>query len=209
MECSGLAVKFNQCDTLAFTQGDGPRQFACVLYDPRTALQAILAGSTLSLNFPRQGGGSVKRSTAPIQVAQAAVIVPQGGPPGYISLPDNGLCDGDKFQLTTSGTLPTPLALATNYLVETIDNDTFYLTDLSGNIIQISDQGSGGFTMTSQFQDIVVSGTQFLLNLRSSWSLFVNAALAQTPQLSYTDPSNNQQIVIIRNQLDVFAQPVP
>lgn len=211
-----LAVKFDSCDQLTFVQGD-MRTVSCVLYNPKTSLLGNLAaGAILSFNFPRQGGGSIKRTTGPTQVTPVQVIIPAGNP-GYIGLPDNGLVSGDIVQVAANagGTLPSPLAPSTNYQVLTIDLDSFYLCDATtGAIIALTTQGTKGFSYTQQGTGIVIENQttnpgQFTLGLQTYWSQLVNAALAQTPQLIYTDPSGNVEIIRIVNLMDVYAQPVP
>lgn len=208
-----LAVKFNSCDGLNFVQGD-MRVFSGVVYDPKTAQPADLTGSIISLNLPRDSGGSIKRTNAFIAVAQAQVIVPPTAETyGYIAQPDHGLVTGDTLQYQTSGTLPAPLAPTTNYKVQVIDNDNFYVTDTSGVIISLTDQGTvGGFTYKN-LVDLVLGTTpvlgQFTFNMRAPVSGATNAALAQDFQVNYTNAAGSIQIILIQKVLDVYPQPVP
>ena len=207
---TNLAAKFNNCDQMVFVQGVN-LTFSCVLFNPISAQPKDLTGAIIGMNFPRQGGGVIKRTNGPVAIPSAAVIIPQGGPPGYILLPDHGLVTGDKGELSTSGVLPSPLATLTDYLVLVIDNNSFYFTDLNGAIIDITDQGSGGFAFTNSID--LTLGTavlgQFNLLLRAPVSLDTNAALAQDFQVSITDSSGVTQILVIQNALDVYAQPNP
>lgn len=57
---------------------------------------------------------------------------------------------GWQVQLSTTGTLPAPLALATNYYAKRIDNNTLEIyTDAAlSSIVDLTDQGSGTHTIT-------------------------------------------------------------
>jgi hypothetical protein len=71
-----------------------------------------------------------------------------------LSLPDHGYDDlSGPFILTTTGTLPTGLSLATNYWLIVVDEDTVkFATSLvhaeDGVAVNISGAGSGNNTMT-------------------------------------------------------------
>lgn len=67
-----------------------------------------------------------------------------------LTLTAHGLLTGDgPFRLTTTGTLPAPLALAIDYWVIRIDADTIKLAlTLGGSAIDISATGSGTHTLS-------------------------------------------------------------
>ncbi len=75
----------------------------------------------------------------------------------------SGLSTGQKVQLTTSGTLPTGLALATDYYVIANSDTTFSFASTAWNAqnavpVVMTGQGSGTNTVTAQYMD----GTQAL-----------------------------------------------
>ncbi len=70
-----------------------------------------------------------------------------------ITIPSHGLNTGLKGQLTTTGTLPAGLSLATDYFVIVVDDDTIQLASnlanaQAGTAIDITDQGADGSVNT-------------------------------------------------------------
>jgi hypothetical protein len=69
----------------------------------------------------------------------------------------HGFVGGEKVILTTTGTLPAGLALATNYYVRDVTTNTFKLSATpDGEAVNITDTGSGTHTMTVQGKAIYV-----------------------------------------------------
>jgi hypothetical protein len=75
-----------------------------------------------------------------------------------LTIPSHGLTEGLKGQLTTTGTLPTGLSLATDYFVIVVDENTIQLASSlanaqAGTAVDIESQGADGsvntFTPTS------------------------------------------------------------
>lgn len=82
-------------------------------------------------------------------------------PSNYITISNHGLVTGQPVQLTTTGTLPTGLSLATTYYVIRISASTFRFATTAWNAFQgtavtMSGAGSGTNTVTSQY----IEGTQ-------------------------------------------------
>lgn len=70
-----------------------------------------------------------------------------------VTIPNNGYTTGFKVQLTTTGTLPSPLALATDYFLIVVDDNTVKFATslanaLAGTAIDITDVGSDGAVNT-------------------------------------------------------------
>lgn len=64
---------------------------------------------------------------------------------------DHQFADGTRVRLTTSGTLPSGLSLATDYYVISRTGDTFQLSaTLGGSAVDITTTGSGTHTVTQQ-----------------------------------------------------------
>lgn len=208
MSDSVLLANFDGNPGITFTQGES-RTIIVTLSSQGTTTPVNLTGSVVDLNLPRQGGGSIKRTSGPVAVAFAEVII---DPSNTIVLPDHGFVTGDTVQVAAQGggTLPGGLVISTNYLILVIDVNTFQFTDTSGSLITLTSQGTIGFNITDS-NDLQVTTPllgQMTLNLRSLVSADTNAALAQTFQVSYT-LAGATRIVLVQNQLDVYAQPVP
>lgn len=207
---TSVGVKFDGNQGLSFTQGED-RLVLVTVFDIPSNLPINLTGGQAGINFPLQGGGSVKRLTSGPIVNTSGVVLP-AGQNGYIHLPDHGLITGDPIQVAVigGGVLPTPLAPATPYLIQTIDKDNFYFTDTTGAIVSLTDQGSGSFTITNSTDLQIPAGDlgEIMLNLRALVSAQINAALAQPFQVEIT-LAGKTRIVPIVGHLDVTAQPVP
>lgn len=81
--------------------------------------------------------------------ATAAVTISIASP-GVVTWNGHGLCNGQKFQLTTTGALLTGLAAATTYYVKYIDANSFQLTSTRGGAaINTSGSQSGVHTCTA------------------------------------------------------------
>lgn len=93
-----------------------------------------------------------------------------------LTIPSHGLFTGLKGQLTTTGTLPTGLSLATDYFVIEIDTDTIQLAAsladaLAGTPIDITSQGADGSVNT--FTPTALAGASIKLqksNDGTNWS---------------------------------------
>lgn len=73
----------------------------------------------------------------------------------------HGLIEGHQVVLTTTGTLPAGLSLATYYFVKYIDANTFYLsTTLGGAAVNVTDTGSGTHTWTKRNVITKIHATQ-------------------------------------------------
>lgn len=207
---ASLQVQFDAQPGLSFGQGED-RSVTLTLIDTNTATPINLTGGVVQVSLPLSGGGSIKRTNTGPLVNAAQVVVAVGSAAGYISLPDHGLVTGDPIQVAVvSGSLPSPLAVLTNYLVQTIDNNNFYITDTSGNIISLTTQGSGSFNLVNSNDIQITTGDlgKVTFNLRALVSAMVNAGLMQDFQVSYT-LSGKTRIAVLSAQLDCTAQPVP
>ncbi|MBI4081354.1 MAG: OmcA/MtrC family decaheme c-type cytochrome [Candidatus Lambdaproteobacteria bacterium] len=73
-----------------------------------------------------------------------------------ISLSSNGFVNGQVVQFSTTGTLPTPLAAATNYYVVSVATSTFKVSTTSGTSgtpVDLTDTGSGILTINATSVD--------------------------------------------------------
>jgi hypothetical protein len=93
-------------------------------------------------NEDDSGAGSIS-----VVVTDAGVASEVNVADDEITIPSHGYPTGFKLQLTTTGTLPAGLALATDYFVISVDANTIQLASslanaLAGTAIDITDQGS-------------------------------------------------------------------
>lgn len=77
-------------------------------------------------------------------------------PNNYVTIASHGFITGQKVQLTTSGTLPTGLSLATDYYIIRVSSSIFkFATNpfnaFAGTAVTMSGAGSGTNTVTSQY----------------------------------------------------------
>lgn len=207
---TNVGVFFDGKLNLLFVQAE-ERAVNMVLIDNDTKEPINLTGAYVGVNFPRQDGGAVKRDNfGPIVLSSEIVIQGTAVPKGYIKLPDHGLVTGDPVDLQViSGSLPAPLAALTDYLVKVIDLESFYITDLDGNVISLTSQGSGEFALVNS-NDVVIDNPvlgKVILNLRAPVTQVVKADIAQSFQMNYMLGGKNR-IVVIMDLLDVVGQPV-
>lgn len=103
--------------------------------------------------------------------------------------PAHGLSEGMKVRLTTSDTLPAPLALSTDYFVIVVDADSFKLASTlvnaqAGTAIALVDSGVGDQTVTptalagGAIKLQQANNTDYPVDLGSSTNITVDATLA-------------------------------
>ena len=192
---------------MSFTQGED-RTIDVTFVDRISGEPINLTGAGVFVNFPRSGGGTIKRTSAPLPIS-ATFVTP--GSPGSISYLGHRLVTGDPVTLTlTSGALPSPLAAATPYLVQEIDPDTFTLLGSDGSTITILTQGTGSFSLANASDLTITNAASGIatLVLRSEVTLAIDAGLGQAFQAGYI-LSGKIRIVPIIGVLDVYAQPDP
>lgn len=217
MDNSAFGVRFTlgSCalKVLSFAQGEFVT-FSMNFFDLCTLLPLDLTGAVVTLGLPLSGGGSIKRTTGPVPVNSTQILIPNppATPIGIVSFPDHGFVTGDPVSVAPvgMGVLPSPLAISTPYTISVIDVNSFEFADAVGNIISLTDQGSGQFNITNAVDLTVMTPTfgacQFVL--RSPVSQAANPLLAQSFQVGYSNTSTSR-IQVLTGLLDVFFQPVP
>lgn len=98
-----------------------------------------------------------------------------------LTIPSHGLTTGLKGQLTTTGTLPAGLSLATDYFVISVDSDTIKLaTSLvnaqAGTAIDITNQGADGSVNT--FTPTSIAGATYKVQVSTDNLSWVDLAAA-------------------------------
>lgn len=118
-----------------------------------TGVMQAYAGLTLPTGYLWCNGASVSRSTYATLfsklVAGVGTATVTIASPGVFTLATHGLVDGDCVYLTTTGALPTGLAVDTSYFVVSSTTNTFQLSATRGGAaINTSGSQSGTHTVT-------------------------------------------------------------
>lgn len=201
MSDPNILAFFDGRGTLTFVAGED-RTIAVLLHDATTQNPIDLTGYTVQLTLPREGGGTVKRSSGPVAIPETAVTVGKTA----IYLPDHGLVTGDPVQF--AGELPTPLVEATTYIVKVVDLKSFSVTMPDGTPITLS-AAAGPFTMTNSV-DLVPGNPvlgQTMWKIRHEVSAAVNIGLAQTFYLGFSG-DGSQRWAVLTGRLDVYPPAV-
>ena len=135
------------------------------------------AALTAPTGYLSCNGAAVSRSTystlyAAITASKGAVTITSDNP-GVVTLTAHGLSTGSCIELTTTGTLPTNLAVNTNYYVIYVDANSFRLATSVANAIEgtaiDTSGGSPSGTHTLRHCPFGISGaTNFLLPNRAA-----------------------------------------
>lgn len=117
--------------------------------DGTVTVMAATINRLWKLNNTTLGWSNVSKVTALTSISNAS--------PAVFSLNSHGLAVGDTFQLTTTGSLPTGLSLATDYYVISAGfgaNSFRVSTTPGGSAVNTSSAGSGTHSMTYKYSDV-------------------------------------------------------
>lgn len=156
------ASRRSTCDVSAATTAAQVAAAAELCFDALTGLTTLIttddsaANGTMTLtqtvpgattnavpkNADESGAGGI--GVAETTAGVATEVSPSAD---TLTIPSHGLFEGLKGQLTTTGTLPAGLSLATDYFVIVVDSDTIQLASslanaLAGTEIDITDYGA-------------------------------------------------------------------
>jgi hypothetical protein len=164
-----------------------------------------LTGASLKVQLPKSDDTTVARRTATLSFTDSSVSVSEDS----ISLSDHGLVDNDVVQLTSSGTLPAGLALATDYYVKVVDKDAVKLSlSLNGEAVNITAAASGGTHAVSAL-GLAVSGDPLLGKMSVTLSEAATEALKvgelQTIEVEKIT-SGVKRIIQLKKALTVLPQ---
>lgn len=100
-----------------------------------------------------------------------------------ITIPSHGLTTGLVGQLTSTGTLPAGLSLATDYYIISVDANTIslassYANAIAGTAVDITDQGSNGAVNT--FTSTAMVGGTVILQKSNDGTNWLNIGSAET-----------------------------
>ncbi len=101
----------------------------------------------LDVKQKSDGGGPITSTLAAADFSQTATMTIAN--PCVVTIATHGLVDGQHVTLTTTGALPTGLAINTTYLVRNPTTNTFNLADSTGALIVTTGTQSGTHTVKS------------------------------------------------------------
>lgn len=204
-----ISVLWDGLEEISFVQGED-RGWVVALHDADTDKPIDLTTSDVTFSFAQYSGDALRRSTVPLTISSANVST---GVAGAITYPLHGLVTGDPVTVAPigGGTLPTPLAGATQYTVLVLDADTFALGDTDGDPVMLSSSGTGLFSLAND-NDVVISNPvlgEVTLTLRAPVTRVIVPGIGQATQVTLTDASGKSRIVVGPYALDVVALPYP
>lgn len=198
-----LFIRFGTHPTYAFVQGED-RTLDVVVYERGQGGIYNLTGAAVTLHLPRDGGGSLKRSSTPVRVAASQVAFATS--PGQVNLPEHGLATGDAFTVVAQGggTLPAGLAISTNYKAHVIDDGAFSIQTSAGADVVLTSAGTLGFDMTLA-DTITNNGTAGTLAfpLSAAFTAAVRAGAAQDLQVAIV-LAGKRRVAQAHGALDVY-----
>lgn len=152
----------------------------------------LTSATNLTMRFLRTDGiGQIVRRSNTLSLGAIDLVT------GTIKVTDHGFASGEKTQLTTSGTLPAGLSLATDYYIAVIDKDTITLSASSGGSV-IVPTGAGTGTHTLTLVTLSVSGNPVLgmvqLVLSQAAILAMRPGEKMTVYLSYVIGSTTRMV---------------
>lgn len=168
-----------------------------------TAIDASVAASAL-ISVAVSGTGATVQAAASATPLAGGVASEVDVADNEITIPSHGLTEGLKGQLTTTGTLPAGLSLATDYFVIVVDANTIQLaTSLAlaqaGTAVDITNQGASAsvntFTATALAGGTIklqqANDTDYPVDLGSATNITVDATLSlekDRPTMRYVRP---------------------
>lgn len=146
----------------------------------KTAFDLVAAATALA-SVAVSGVGANAQNTAAATPLAGGVDPEVDTATEYLSIPSHGLTTGLKGQLTTTGTLPAGLALATDYFVIVVDDDNIQLASslnnaLAGTAINITSQGASGSVNT--FTATAIAGGTYKVQVSIDGDTYVDLAAA-------------------------------
>jgi hypothetical protein len=204
MPDADLKVTFgSNAQKLSFVQGED-RTVPLVVQDKMTGEPVDLTACNLQVCLPRIGGGTVRR----VSGTETTTAVQASSP---LKLVSHGLATGDVVAVSVvpGGTLPTGLT-AGSYVVRVVDNDTFALQQ-SGVDAIVTAAGVGTLVLTNSADLVIDAATlgHAVLTLSAAVTAAVRDGMAQDMQVNIVAASGKRRIAVLKDVLDVWAQPEP
>jgi hypothetical protein len=178
------------------------------LFDMDTKIPVDLTGASISFQAKSKDGGKLALASVALNFVDGNVSVVDN----TIEIPSHGLVKNQRVQLTTTGALPTGLAVLTTYYVIVIDENHIALASAKdGTAIDIT-AAAGGGTHSVDSPLMTITGNDAVLGTVSvpmddSVTSQLKAGRMQTPEIEYTIGSTTR-IVQLLKALDVQEQVV-
>ncbi len=152
---AAFETALNALTDFPFVAADSTADVACT-----QDLRGVLSAPEVH-NEDDSGAGSIA-----VAVTNAGVNSEVDVDADTITIPSHGYLDGYLVQLTSTGTLPSPLTTATDYFVIVVNANTIQLAEsledaLDGVAIDIEDQGSDGAVNTSTGESLSGASVTF------------------------------------------------
>jgi hypothetical protein len=178
---NGQILQFSTAGTLPSPLLANIDYFAINVSGSTFKVSATFGGS--AINITTTGSGTLNvRSLVVIQgVCGSNYIFSASG--SILTATNHNLTNGAIVQLTTTGTLPAPLAVLTNYYVINVSGATLQLSLTSGgSAITLTDTGSGVHRIKNILVDFAIdSGAADPLALTSGSLLAISTPFTHTP----------------------------
>jgi hypothetical protein len=201
---SQIAYRIDDELKVSLVRGED-RILAIRLMDAKSLAPIDLTGAIVSVDFKGDDDRILRRSSATKSFVDAGIDVEDN----TIYLAEHGLVNGEVIRFTTSGVLPTGLALATDYYVTVVDKDTIKvsLTD-GGDAVNITAASGGGTHQMATTHVEIEEPEEIGMVLVALSDAFTEALLAganQDFELEYTI-SSSTRIVQFTKALSVIEQ---
>ena len=140
-------------------------------------LAATSGGSAIDLTTAGSGTLNIRNLVVSVGVCGANYLFTVNTGTEFFTATNHNFSNGDIVQTTTTGTLPAPLAVLTNYYVIGVSGSTFQLsTTLGGSAINLTTTGSGAHNVKNIATDLVIdSGAANPLTLTSGSFLAIGS----------------------------------
>lgn len=196
--------KIDDKDLVEIVQGE-ERSLVLRLMDEYYKPIDFTSNTLVKAQFPKSDGiGSVDACSVSKTFASATDVSTTDN---TLTITGHGLVNNEVVTLTTSDTLPTGLALATNYYVIVVDADTISLAATEdGDAIDITAVGTG--TQTIVYAPLAVTSAtlgKLTITLSEASTAALKAGEKQTIELEYTI-AGVKRVAQLLKCLTVFEQ---
>lgn len=181
------------------------RTFTIALRDKESGDPIDLTGATARAEFANADGAKIVRSSDGNSFQDANVSVDND----RLAIPNHGYVTDDVVQLTSTGTLPGGLALATNYYVRRYSKDAIELALTAGGAKVDITSASGGGVHTVSGVGLLVANPptngKLQLTVGAQASAQLKAGLRQIIEVEYVK-AGKRRIVQLTRRLNVIEQ---
>ena len=178
---NGQILRFSMAGTLPSPLSASADYFAINVSGNTFQVSTTLGGSALDITTAGSGTLNVRSLVVVTGVCGSNYIFTASG--STLTATNHNLTNGAIIRLTTTGTLPSPLAVLTDYYVINVSGATLQLsTTLGGSAITLTTAGTSTHRIKNILTDLVIdSGSVDPLALTGGSSLVINAPFTHTP----------------------------